>query len=320
MGFRPIDTPIDAPWTYEERSAPSFPPGVSFAGSFTDYAVLQKGASHAAVYGAVTGGVSSSLAVTVALGGAKTRATIVQMDRANGTAVWKALLPPHREQGGDYTLSAQCTGCDASNGSTVVLQHVTFGDVIVCSGQSNMELPMQHALTRNRTYERLAAGEYSNIRTFKHASHDARMDGDEQWLLPPPPPPGCPDADGTPHCYGGWRLPNASTTDEFSAACWFTAQELTDIALAANRTAPVIGLIQSAWGGTEIEVWLRNSTNSACANATGGPTGTKGVRRQSASPTCSSSLRACQPLCSNGALWNGMVAPFINMTIWGALW
>ena len=37
--------------------------------------------------------------------------------------------------------------------------------------------------------------------------------------------------------------------DEFSAACWYFAQELTDMAAVENKTAPVIGLVQSAWGG-----------------------------------------------------------------------
>lgn len=167
---------------------------------------------------------------------------------------------------------------------------------------------MQHALTRNRTYAAVDAEgkgqRYHNIRTFKHRDHTSLMDGDEQWALPPAPAPACQDAQGTPRCYYGWQLPNSSTVDEFSAACWFTAQELTDIAAERNPNspAPVIGLIQSAWGGTEIELWLRNDTIAECKNASGGIVDTKDGKR------------------NNGALWNGMVAPFINYTIFGALW
>ena len=49
------------------------------------------------------------------------------------------------------TLPAQCKGCS----NTTAAIDVTYGDVWFCSGQSNMELPMTHALTRNRTYRAL---------------------------------------------------------------------------------------------------------------------------------------------------------------------
>ena len=36
---------------------------------------------------------------------------------------------------------------------------------------------MTHALTRNRTYDMLAAGHYGNIRTYKRAQHLKLRDG-----------------------------------------------------------------------------------------------------------------------------------------------
>jgi hypothetical protein len=168
---------------------------------------------------------------------------------------------------------------------------------------------MQHGLTRNRTYELLAKGHYSNIRTYKRAQHLKLRDGESlPFVLPPPAPPNCPERNGrfspdVPTCYHGWQLSNASTVDEFSAACWFTAQELTDIEIDANRSAPILGMVQSAWGGTEITSWIKNSS-IACKNASGtGPQKTGGGGGIDA-----------------GALWNGMVSPFINATIFGALW
>eukprot|EP01052_Picozoa_sp_SAG31_P028337 SAG31_NODE_2726_length_5182_cov_1.523903_4_plen_147_part_00 len=89
---------------------------------------------------------------------------------------------------------------------------------------------MQHGLTRNRTYELLADGHYSNIRTYKRSEHLRLRDEDAlPFVLPPPAPPGCMNANGrfgadVPTCYNGWQISNASTVDEFSAACWFTAQ------------------------------------------------------------------------------------------------
>ena len=143
----------------------------------------------------------------------------------------------------------------------------------------------------------------------KRSEHLKIRDGEPlPFVLPPPAPPSCmsnnnrftPD---TPTCYNGWQISNASTVDEFSAACWFTAQELTDIEIDSNRSAPILGLVQSAWGGTEITSWIKNSSG-ACKNASGtGPQKTSG----GGGPDF-------------GALWNGMVAPFINSTIYGALW
>eukprot|EP01047_Picozoa_sp_COSAG01_P121790 COSAG01_NODE_50597_length_362_cov_0.593156_1_plen_120_part_11 len=96
--------------------------------------------------------------------------------------------------------------------------------------------------------------------------------------------------------------------DSFSAACFYTAQELTDVLYTHNtsdgtgRAAFVpIGLVESAWGGTMIEAWTPNATlNASCTNSVGGPVAT-----------------APQ---GNGGLYNGMIAPFLNMTIKGALW
>ena len=50
-------------------------------------------------------------------------------------AAWKALLPP-QAAGGDYTLTATCGDCIAGAAPSAALEHVTFGSVFYCSGQS----------------------------------------------------------------------------------------------------------------------------------------------------------------------------------------
>ena len=134
------------------------PDGVSFSGIISDGAVLQRGVDTAAVvYGSVQGGVHApaSVSVTVAEEGATTytvAASIVQMNATGGTLTWRAQLKPHAHYGGNLTLAAVCkTGCTDTN--TTIVTDLTYGDVWFCAGQSNMELPMTHALTRNRTYE-----------------------------------------------------------------------------------------------------------------------------------------------------------------------
>ena len=179
---------------------------------------------------------------------------------------WRAALKPHPEQGGRATITARCSDC--TNTTDTVIENVTWGDVWFCFGQSNMWLPMQHSFTRNRTYALLDGPEarYTNIRTFKReqmVTGGARFDGDELFVLPPPPPPlvkfgrcpngGCSKNETPPWIpavsWYGWQVPNSTKVDEFSAACWYFAQELTDMAAAAGRPAPILGLVQSAWGG-----------------------------------------------------------------------
>ena len=75
---------------------------------------------------------------------------------------------------------------------------------------------------------------------------------------------------------------------------------------AANDTsAPVpMGLIESAVGGTTIQSWTPNNTlAAACKNASGGAA----IPHGHTAP-------------GDGSLFNGMVLPFVNMTIKGVFW
>lgn len=88
--------------------------------------------------------------------------------------------------------------------------------------------------------------------------------------------------------------------DMFSAHCFHTFQELSHILEGQNKSTP-LGLVEVAWGGTEVQNWVRNETiNAACTNLTGG------IPNQAGYPK------------GTGNLWNGMILPIINMTIKGA--
>lgn len=73
---------------------------------------------------------------------------------------------------------------------------------------------------------------------------------------------------------------------DFSAVCWYFAQSLSETMNDTN-----FGLIVSAIGGSMIESWIINETISNITNDT----------------NC-------------GALYNGMIAPFINMSIKAIIW
>ena len=193
-----------------------------------------------------------------------------------------------------------------------------------------MQLGLVNTFTRNFSKAAITDGDYHNIRMLTHPQ-TSRKDGQEQWIVPPHLPAMAPNgtllpgpewpnvADSSVWAMADARVPMTSrhggpaidpkkypwVIDNFAAACWNTAQQLTDILYTYNtsdgsgREAFVpIGLIESAWGGTMIEAWTPNATlTSSCKNAVGGPP-------------------AVAPG-GNGCLFNGMVAPFLNMTIWG---
>jgi hypothetical protein len=132
--------------------------GTYFSAVFSDHAVLQRAPEASAVYGLVVG-VTASTKVTVSItDGGQTHdvdATVWGPGPVPASAYWKALLEPH-EGGGSVVLTVACASC--ANTTTSTITNVTFGDVLFCSGQSNMWLPMMYSLTRNRTYSLLDSG------------------------------------------------------------------------------------------------------------------------------------------------------------------
>ena len=81
---------------------------------------------------------------------------------ASNAGQWNAFLKPTTD-GGDVKITAHCaTGC--SNTTDDVIDHVTFGDVWYCAGQSNMWLPVFYSYSRNDSLANITAGKYDNIR------------------------------------------------------------------------------------------------------------------------------------------------------------
>jgi hypothetical protein len=97
-----------------------------------------------------------------------------------------------------------------------------------------------------------------------------------------------------------WSRAAPGPASRFSATCWFTGKRLAD---ALGPGVP-LGLVESAWGGTSIQVWLPPSSSASCGAPPSYPGGW---------PTA---LSAC---------WNSQTAPFafnatVSMTISGIVW
>ena len=144
--------------------------------------------------------------------------TVVKAD-AQGS--WRAELPP-TPAGGPYTLDV--------NG--LVLQDVLVGDVFLCSGQSNMELPV------NRCLDAVAdeIKDYANTQVrYLEVPQVYDFDGPREDLPP---------------C--SWQvLDGESTGLGWSAVCYFTARYLQE------ATGIPVGMVNASLGGSPIEAWLR---------------------------------------------------------------
>ena len=98
------------------------------ASLFSDHAVLQRGRPIS-----VWGTASPGEKVDVSLGGT------MQSAKANAKGDWRAELPAMKA-GGPFILSA------SSASGRVIASDILVGDVWLCSGQSNMELPVSRGL------------------------------------------------------------------------------------------------------------------------------------------------------------------------------
>jgi sialate O-acetylesterase len=119
-----------------------------------------------------------------------------------------------------------------SDGTPITLENVLIGEVWVCSGQSNMEMPVKGFASQPilGALNTIANGNNPNIRMFTVAKKTSIE----------------PLNDFT----GKWEVSEPATVGEFSATAYY-------FGLMLNKTLNVpIGLINTSWGGTRIEPWI----------------------------------------------------------------
>ena len=193
--------------------------------------------------------------------------------------------------GDDLTWDVQMDCCDRETGKTLVVtgrdntltyMDVACGQVFICSGQSNMELPLSYVF--NGT-EEIAAATRPNWRLFTVPHTTAST----------------PQTDFTGGNNTRWKPCSPQTVPNFSAVCYLTAQQIARMYW--GNDAP-IGLIQSTWGGTRVEAWTPDTQQiqAACSSAAGpAPAPLPGPQ-------------------AAGALYNGMIAPLTRYSIRAAFW
>ena len=155
----------------------------------------------------------------------------------------------------------------------VALQDIAFGDVILCSGQSNMEMTVN--ATNNATAEIADSINYPLLRMFtsaKVASLTPLSDVTSK-------------AAGFNWTVSGPRAFQGGVWGTFSASCYFTGRGL----YTSLGGGVPIGLVASDWGGTIIEAWSTPDALAKCpSNEVGAEQGQAAAQATSVPYCCKS--------------------------------
>ena len=167
-----------------------------------------------------------------------------------------------------------------SNTSDIALENVLFGEVWVCSGQSNMQQPVMG---------------YNGQPTFGSTMATARSNNPNLRLFTV-------DRVGskTPlkdvEKYSAWQQASPENVLGFSAVAYFFGQQLQEI-----LDVPV-GMIHTSWGGSIVEAWISKEVLSEYQE----------IDIEEADLAGSNHVQT--------ALFNAMINPLIPYSIKGALW
>jgi len=245
-----------------------------FASFFQDGMVLQRAPQSATIFGfdsTATGEPEAFVACT--LNGEPLGMQRASVLASNQDGNWEVTVPPQ-------LAATMCDISIVSGDEEVTLTNVIFGDVWLCSGQSNMVFSMGGIF--NATEEIEASAGYNDIRftVLKKVTSDV----EEQDIEP----------------QVAWADPSDSNSlRHMSAVCFLFARNLYDNMLARGERLP-LGLIDSAWGGTRVEAWSTPQGLESCG-AGGG-------------------IYPDHPQNSNSYLWNAMIAPLRRLNLYGFLW
>ena len=206
--------------------------------------VLQRAPQRAIVWGFGDPGKLTTLTINN-----QTYTTISGSELANeqNESIWSIRLDPVPDEGPFLIHVTQ----PLANGTLykIELHDVLFGDVWVCSGQSNMQLTV--GMIYNGTEEIANAANYPKIRVFTATLEESTTPVEEllrirlKWSIPGNYTIGGPD----------W--------DWMSAVCWLYGRQIHE-ALGGRP----IGLIASSYGGTRIEYWMPPKALDDCGIST----------------------------------------------------
>lgn len=183
------------------------------------------------------------------------------------------------QAGGPYDISI-------SDGEEIILDNVLIGEVWLCSGQSNMEMPV-------KGYPSTPVNGSINLITEALPSQPIRLFTVSKKFSKTPQD----------HCSGNWKLNDSENVADFSATAYYFGRSL------QQKLGVPIGLISSNWGGANIETWMSRESLAAFPEV---PADIADKDRKG-NPVL-------HPHRQPANLFNAMISPLKNYTIKGTIW
>lgn len=177
--------------------------------------------------------------------------------------------------GGPYSI-------EFSDGETLVLKNILIGEVWLCSGQSNMEMPVKGY--RGQPVE----GSQNTIVTA-NPQRDIRLFTVKRTY------------NATPQdtLIGNWTENTPQSVADFSATAYYFGD------LLQKALGVPVGLIHSSWGGSKIEAWMNKETLSGFPEVQLPNVNEKEFKWAAGTPTL---------------LYNAMIHPLKGAKIKGVIW
>jgi sialate O-acetylesterase len=200
----------------------------------------------------------------------------------------KEIIHIKADNGGSWRIEVKTTNSKApqslnikSKTSDIKLENILFGEVWLCSGQSNMQQPIR-GYDGEPTFGAVMATAKSNnpnLRLFsvgRVGSKTPLRDVEK---------------------YTSWQNASPETVSNFSAVAYFFGQQLQEI-----LDCPV-GMIHTSWGGSPVQAWVSKDVINAYQQVNLDTVDITKLTNQI--PT---------------ALFNSMIYPLVSYTIKGVLW
>lgn len=192
--------------------------------------------------------------------------------RSDSNGKWKISVKTPKA-GGPFSITF-------SDGEKLTINNILIGEVWICSGQSNMEMPMKGYKNQpvDNAVEDILHSKDSNLRLFTVKRNSKFKPVDDVT--------------------GNWNEANPASIRNFSATAYYFGREL-------RRSLDLpVGLIVAAWGGSACEAWMTADWLKAFPDAKI-PASEEDIKSKNRTPT---------------VLYNGMLHPLIGFSMRGVIW